>query len=98
MYEDAMANDAQVLSDVLDQHHVAPRHIAHLTGIHTSTIYRYLSGEKTLPSAVLAAAFRLTLDPRLLCLITGTEVRMQVTAERVVIVLPNPKTGAPSRE
>ncbi len=66
-----MPYDAELLGRVLDDHDVPAKRLAHAAGLHSATIYRYLSGEKTLPSTVLRAAFELTHDSRLVNLITG---------------------------
>lgn len=68
---DAMPRDAQIVAAVLRDRGVSIDQLAERAGYDDKTIYRYLTGERTLPSIVLRAAFELTLDARLIRLITG---------------------------
>ena len=69
-----MPYDADLLGQVIEDHNLPAKRLACLCSINPSTLYRYLSGEKTLPSKVLRAAFEETGDIRLLSLITGRRV------------------------
>ena len=71
MDRDAMPRDAEILGDVLRERGVSIEALADRSGYDDKSIYRYLSGERTLPSNVLRAAFELTGDGRLLRLVTG---------------------------
>lgn len=71
MDRDAMPRDAEILTDVLRERGVSIDALAERAGYDDKSIYRYLSGERTLPSIVIRAAFELTHDGRLLRLITG---------------------------
>lgn len=71
MDRDAMPRDAEILTDVLRERGVTVDALAERAGYDDKSIYRYMSGERTLPSIVIRAAFELTCDGRLLRLITG---------------------------
>lgn len=68
---DAMPYDATLLSDVISQHNITVPALAMRSGYDDKSIYRYLSGERTVPSTVIRAAFELTLDMRLVGLVSG---------------------------
>lgn len=64
--------DAELLEQVLSQHEITIAALSRRAGIASKTIYRYLSGERTIPSDCLRAAFELTGDLRIIGLITGS--------------------------
>ncbi len=68
---DRMARDVEVLQEVMQTHDLTVKQLASRSGIAQKSIYKYLSEVRTLPSEVLRAAFEMTLDHRLLSLITG---------------------------
>lgn len=69
---DVMPYDSTLLSEIAQQHPTfSVKALAFRSGRDISTIYRYLAGEKTIPSDVLRSAFELTLDIRLVGLIAG---------------------------
>jgi hypothetical protein len=68
---DAMPYDADLLKTVIEDHGVAVIRLAERAGYDDKTVYRYLLGERTLPSNVIRAAFELTHDIRLLGLVAG---------------------------
>lgn len=90
MYEDAMPHDAGVLREVLNDADLTPKRLALESGLHESTIYRYLSGEKTIPSIVLRRAFELTRDKRIPQLITGN------VATQIILEIHAVETAAPT--
>ncbi len=69
---DVMPHDAILLAKVLEERGVTVQALAARCGYDDKSIYRYLSGGRTLPSIVLRAAFELTLDIRIIALIAGT--------------------------
>lgn len=68
---DDMSYDATLLKTVIEDHGVTVQALAARSGYDDKSIYRYLLGERTLPSNVLRAAFELTRDMRLPGLIFG---------------------------
>lgn len=68
---DATPHDARVLQQLIDERAFTVEALAYRSGYDDKTIYRYLAGERTLPSMVLRAAFELTGDGRIMGLITG---------------------------
>ncbi len=69
---DVIEHAAELLREITgDGGPLTPKRLAALTDRDLSTIYRYLNGEKTIPSIVLRAAFEDTLDPRIVQLISG---------------------------
>lgn len=68
---DVMPHDCQLLSRVLEDHGVTVSALANRSGYDDKSVYRYLAGERTIPSIVLRAAFELTHDMRILGLVTG---------------------------
>jgi hypothetical protein len=66
-----MPYDADLLKTVIEDHGVAVIRLAERAGYDDKTVYRYLLGERTLPSNVIRAAFELTHDIRLLGLVAG---------------------------
>ncbi len=84
---DVMPYDATLLSSILAQHEVTVGALAMRSGYDDKSIYRYLSGERTVPSVVLRAAFELTADPRLIALIAGA-VPVQVLSGQSLCVPP----------
>ena len=68
----AMGRDAEVLQQVIQTHGLTIAQVANRSGYAEKTLYRYLSDDgRTLPSEVIRAVFELTLDNRLIRLITG---------------------------
>ena len=68
---DDMPYDASLLKTVIEDHGITVQALAARSGYDDKSIYRYLLGERTLPSNVLRAAFELTKDMRLPGLIFG---------------------------
>ena len=71
MSDERMARDVEVLQQVMEAHDLNVKRLANKSGIAQKTIYKYLSGVRTLPSDVLRAAYEITQDQRLLHLISG---------------------------
>lgn len=84
---DVMPFDATLLSEVLTHHNVSAKAVAARAGYDLTSIYRYLSGERTIPSTVIRAAFELTHDPRLVELVSGT-VAVQVIKPQLINIPP----------
>lgn len=84
---DVMPFDATLLSDVLSQHNVTVPALAMRSGYDDKSIYRYLSGERTVPSTVIRAAFELTLDMRLVGLVSGM-IPVSMTVAKVANAKP----------
>ncbi len=91
---DVIGYDAELLGEILDDHpDLTVKRLAFLTGRNKSTIYRYLDGQKTLPTDVLRAAFEYTADFRLLRLIAGrVPILFSVTGDdcEVAVVAGSP--------
>lgn len=68
---DVMPYDATLLARVLEERGVSIQALANRAGYDDKSVYRYLAGERTIPSTVLRAAFELTGDLRLIHLIAG---------------------------
>ena len=70
---DVTGHDAELLREITDSHPRLPvKRLAALADRDKSTVYRYLDGQKTIPCAVLKAAFQATRDQRLLRLVSGS--------------------------
>ena len=63
--------DADLLERVISDHDVPRKRLAFAADVAECSLSHYFSGERTLPSRVLRAAFELTRDPRLLSLVAG---------------------------
>lgn len=87
---DAMPYDATLLSDVIAAHGLTVTALANRSGYDATSIYRYLSGERTVPSTVLRALFELTLDMRIVGLIAGV-IPVQLIVLRQGESQPAPK-------
>jgi predicted DNA-binding transcriptional regulator AlpA len=71
-YEDLnVSDDHIVLQEVIARHGLTAKQLAAWTGLAQSTIYRYLSGQVTIPSIIWRAIYERTLDYSILRLITG---------------------------
>ena len=66
-----VSDDHLTLSDICEEHGVGPKQLASATGRSLSQIYRYLSGEATIPSIVWRVLYVRTRDIRITQLITG---------------------------
>ena len=63
--------DHILLASVMDKREISAKQVAVWTGRGTSTIYKYLSGEATIPSIVWRALYERTQDPQIITLLTG---------------------------
>ena len=66
-----VSDDNIFLQTLLEKHGISPKQIAGWTGRGVSTIYKYLSGELTIPSVVWRAIFDHTLDPTVFAIVRG---------------------------
>ncbi len=74
-----MPRDTEVLHQVISTHGLSVTQVANRSGLAEKSIYKYLAGDRTLPSDVIRAVFELTADLRLVVLITGA-VPVQIQA------------------
>ena len=66
-----VSDDHLLLTDVLDDHGITVKRLAMDSGRGASTVYKYCSGEATIPSVIWRVLYRLTKDPRVIKLVTG---------------------------
>ena len=66
-----VSDDHILLSEILDEYEVTVKRLAMLTGRAASTIYKYASGDATIPSVIWRVLYKLTGDTRITELITG---------------------------
>ena len=66
-----VSDDNILLSSIIDEHGITVKQLAMQTGRAASTVYRYLSGEATIPSIVWRVLFKKTQDARIVPLVTG---------------------------
>lgn len=66
-----VSDDNIFLQTLLEKHGIVAKQLAGWTGRATSTVYKYLSGELTIPSIVWRSIFAHTLDIAILKLFTG---------------------------
>lgn len=66
-----VSDDNILLGTILDEHGITVKQLAMLTGRAASTVYRYCSGEATIPSIVWRVLFKKTQDTRIIALVTG---------------------------
>jgi hypothetical protein len=85
-----VSDDYLTLSEVLDSAALSPKWLAAAVGRSLKTVYRYLSGEATIPSVVWRVLYDKTRDTRITAMITG--------AVPVVVVdlLDNEPDGIPA--
>lgn len=69
--DEVQTPEAALLEELNDNGRLNYKQLAAASRRHQATIYRYMSGDLTIPVAVLNAAFRLTGDLRIVLLITG---------------------------
>lgn len=86
-----VSDDHIMLSAILDRHRYTAKQLAAWTGRAQSTIYKYLSGELTIPSIIWRALYDRSLDCEIITLLTGT---LPVV---VVPLLPGEKKTSASR-
>lgn len=67
-----MSDDYLLLTDILEEHNITVRQLALSIGRAAPTVYRYCSGESTIPSVVWRVLYEQTGDIRILKLITGS--------------------------
>ena len=67
-----MSDDHLLLTDILEEHTITVRQLALSIGRAAQTVYRYCSGESTIPSVVWRVLYEQTGDIRILKLITGS--------------------------
>jgi hypothetical protein len=67
-----VSDDNIMLSSAMERNQVTVKSLALWTGRSQSTIYKYLSGEITIPSVVWRSLYEHTLDAGLITLLTGT--------------------------
>lgn len=68
---EAMSDDNIFLQLLLEKHKIEAKQLAGWTGKASSTIYKYLSGELTIPSVVWRAIFDHTLDIAVFNIVKG---------------------------
>jgi len=66
-----VSDDNIFLQTLLEKHGISPKQIAGWTGRGVSTVYKYLSGELTIPSVVWRSIFDHTLDPTVFAIVRG---------------------------
>ena len=66
-----VSDDNFLLGDILEEHDITVKQLAMATGRAAPTVYRYCSGESTIPSIVWRVLYKKTGDPRIVKLITG---------------------------
>ena len=81
--EQDMSDDYIILGQVMDDHQVTPKRLAGLTGRAAVTVYKYLSGEATIPSVVWGVLFNLTKDQRIVSLFVG-EVNVSIVPFKLI--------------
>jgi len=86
--ETPMSHEASTLEAVMETHDITAKQVALSTGLHQSTIYRYLSGEKTIPIALLRHLYERTQDARLAQLVTG------IVPTEILVLIPIEKIGS----
>ncbi len=70
--EDFVMNDDYILlQQVTEDHGVTARTLGYMTGLATSSVYKYLGGTATIPSVIWRALYERTRDQRILQLLTG---------------------------
>lgn len=72
-----VSDDHLLLSAICDEHGLTAKWLAMKVGLHQSSVYRYLSGEATIPSVVWRELFAKTRDLRIVKLMVG-EVPLEV--------------------
>ncbi len=92
---DVMPYDATLLARVIDDSQVSVQAVANRSGYDDKSIYRYLTGERTVPSSVLRAAFELTRDVRLVQLVAGSVPVVLVSSGPAPIRIPPVETLFP---
>jgi hypothetical protein len=66
-----MSDDHLTLSAVCEEHDAGPKWLASATGRSLAQVYRYLSGEATIPSLIWRVLYGRTRDLRIVQLMTG---------------------------
>lgn len=66
-----VSDDNIFLQELIGKHSLSPKQIAGWIGRGVSTVYKYLSGELTIPSVVWRSIFDHTLDPTVFTIIRG---------------------------
>ncbi|MFA5187019.1 MAG: hypothetical protein WC551_11105 [Patescibacteria group bacterium] len=66
-----VSDDHIILSDICEEHAISPKWLASATGRSLSQVYRYLSGESTIPSIAWRVLYGRTRDLRIVQLVTG---------------------------
>jgi hypothetical protein len=66
-----VSDDHILLSDILTEQEISVKRLAMLTGRAAPTIYKYCSGEATIPSIIWRSLYKLTGDARITELLTG---------------------------
>lgn len=87
---DTVPRDAEVVRTVIDDRNVTVKAIASRIGCDDSTVYRYLAGERTMPSIVIRTVFELTGDKRLIEIVCGP-----VMVDSIVPASPAPHLRIP---
>ncbi|MCE5184552.1 MAG: hypothetical protein LLF76_00305 [Planctomycetaceae bacterium] len=85
-----MSDDYMVLQQVMDEHGLSAKWLAQVTGRGLSTVYKYLSGEATIPSVVWRHVYARTTDQRILQLMTGDMVVAVVELPQATVALDVP--------
>ena len=73
-----VSDDHILLADVMDDHNITVKRLAMEAGRGVSTVYKYCSGEATIPSVIWRVLYRLTRDGRIIKLMTGDVACMVV--------------------
>lgn len=66
-----LSDDHLLLTDIMDAHDINVKQLAAMTGRAASTLYKYCSGDATIPSVVWRSLYALCGDGRILKLVTG---------------------------
>jgi len=83
-----VSDDNIKLQELLEKHDLNVKQLSMWTGRAASTIYKYLSGELTIPSIIWRAIFSRTLD---------TDVAMLITGEVPCIIAPLVSAGTKAK-
>ena len=66
-----VSDDHLLLTDLLDEYAIPVKQLAREAGRAASTLYKFCSGERTIPSVIWRTLYRLTRDGRIPTLLTG---------------------------
>ena len=66
-----VSDDQILLTEIMEEHAIPVKRLAAESGRAASTVYKYCSGEKIIPSIIWRTLYRLTNDARIPRLLTG---------------------------